>query len=109
MVWSLPPEGNAAGVVPLGVGLLSVAVVPWQVGGGAWRAGVVTATLYVPGASVNWYTPLASGVVVWLTATPAPVVPVIVRVTPAMPGSPLSCTPLPLRSFHTKLPMVTGW
>ena len=70
-------------------------------------------TLYEPvGRSVNTYAPLLSVVVVVTDApntlvTAVPSALVIVIMTPAIPGSPASCTPSRSVSAHTKLPTLT--
>ena len=70
-------------------------------------------TLYEPsGRFSNRYAPLASVVVVVTDApkmsrTALPSALVIVSVTPAIPGSPASCTPSRSVSAHTKLPTLT--
>ena len=69
--------------------------------------------MYEPtGRFSNTYAPLASVVVVvtgspntFVTAVPSALV--IVSVTPAIPGSPISCTPSRSVSAHTKLPTDT--
>ena len=76
------------GVVPLGLGLLSVPVVPRPVAVATKPSGGVTVTPYVPGGRfVNSYSPSPSVVVVRFTLTPPPVVPVKVSVTPEIPLS----------------------
>ena len=70
--------------------------------------GNVMVIVYEPGTRLaNEYAPALAPVAVVVeavTAIPAPVVPFSATVTPPMPGSPLSCEPLPLRSSHTKSP-----
>src|SRR5256885_1368502 len=84
--------------------VMSVDVVRWPVAVGFESRGRNTALQGDWSADVCCSDLVASVVVVWLTETLAPVAPVRVKVTPPMPGSPMSWTPLPFVSFHTKLP-----
>lgn len=56
----------------------------------------------MPACTVKDQLPLASVVVVRVTALPSVSVPLSCIVTPAMPGSPASIAPLPFRSSYTR-------
>ena len=94
--------------MPIGpASLSSASSPPWSAGVGTKLSfvGVVNVILYSPGTrSPNMYMPLPVVVVVKFTVLPWLSVPVNVTVAPLMPGSPLSCTPSPFLSSHTKSP-----